>query len=181
MLAKLRAWLRGLFGGDSDAATDAESAERDATDDAVPDAGTRTGQQASAEGADDPEAALTCAICETQNPADAGECSLCGSSDLRSAEEGGSATTDGADSSDTDPSDDGLSGAGTRTERVSDDADADRLREVRSEGELLVRHRDRWERLDHDEGFRVSLPDGERVVESRDEVRELLRAVESEN
>ncbi len=98
-----------------------------------------------------------CAICGTTVEDADSACPLCGSSDIVTPD-------DRATSSE------GLSGRPAAERTVTDDTAAAASTLARTD--LLARHEDRWERVDG--GYRVTLPDGDRKVDSKDEVRAVL-------
>lgn len=105
----------------------------------------------------EPAPAYRCTICGTEVDSPGETCPLCGSTDTAANDDGAAAA-------------EGLSGRPAAEQGVVDDTStaASRL----AQADLLTRFEDRWERVDG--GYRVVLPDGDRKVDSRDEVRALL-------
>lgn len=104
----------------------------------------------------EPGESYRCTICGTQVDGPADTCPLCGSTDV-AANRAGSTPSDGL--------------SGRPAERnVRDDTSTAASRLARSDP--LRRFDDRWQRVEG--GYRVSLPDGDRIVDSKDDVRAVL-------
>lgn len=107
--------------------------------------------------AQEPERSYRCAVCGTEVEGPESTCPLCGGSDVESE---GERRQSGS----------GLQGVGPMERSVSDETTE--AASVLAETDPLAAHEDRWERIDG--GYRVQLADGDRKVDSKDEVRVLL-------
>lgn len=107
--------------------------------------------------APEPERSYHCSVCGTEVEGPESTCPLCGGTDVETE---GERRQPGS----------GLQGV-SPTERSVSDGTAEAAT-VLAETDPLDAHDDRWERIDG--GYRVQLADGDRKVDSKDEVRALL-------